>query len=302
MLPLETRFCGLAGIHLALRSAPSPDYLAQLEAARGRAFGSGRLALIRMGDPPIRVWVHDRGRRGGYRFQCTARAGRETWLFKQPVSGTGWDSRFEFRCRSGKPLSAADVARRLQHISRALGVRSGVMSVSRLDFAVELLMPPDFEVNPTRFSTHSRARLRRDLSHRSSAISDDYRLHATWLARRISAVTIGRLPGREIELSRLPLPNQKTESTQSVTNSPPHDEWWRVDIRLGKKHLREVHKFNEFHDIGVRAIGLFRRAVTSVRYLADGNLALNISRHPTHPFWIGVQRAGIKSLEAERWP
>jgi hypothetical protein len=126
------------------------------------------------------------------------------------------------------------------------------------------------------------------------------------MGRRISAVTIGRLPGREIELSRLPLSNQKTESTQSVTNfrsvaRTPRDEWWRVDIRLGKKHLREVHKFTQFRDIGVRAVGLFRRAVTSVRYLADGNLALNISRHPTHPFWIGVQRAVIQSLEAERW-
>jgi hypothetical protein len=121
------------------------------------------------------------------------------------------------------------------------------------------------------------------------------------MGRRISAVTIGQLPGREIELSRLPLPNQKTESTQAVTNSLPSDEWWRVDIRLGKKHLREVHNFSEFRDIGVRAISLFRGAVTSVRYLADGSLALNISRHPTHPFWIGVQRAVMQSLEAERW-
>ena len=101
-------------------------------------------------------------------------------------------------------------------------------------------------------------------------------------------------------------PIKKTESPQSVTNSrsvarAPRDEWWRVEIRLGKKHLREVHKFVQFRDIGVRAVGLFRRAVTSVRYLADGNLALNVSRHPTHPFWIGVQRAVIQSLETERW-
>jgi hypothetical protein len=213
----------------------------------------------------------------------------------------GWDTRFEFRCHARKPLSPADVARMLRHISRALGVRSGVMSVSRLDFAVELLMPHGFDVSPTRFSTHARTRLRRDLSKRYAAISDGDRLHATWMGRRTSTVTIGRLPGREIELSRVPLPDQKTESTQSVTKSPPSDEWWRVDIRLGKKHLREVHDFREFRKIGVRAVSLFRRAVTSVRYLADGNLASNISRHPTHPFWIGVQRAVIQSLEAERW-
>jgi hypothetical protein len=178
------------------------------------------------------------------------------------------------------------------------------MSVSRLDFAVELLMPPGFDVSPTRFSTHARTQLRRDLSHRYSGTSGDDRLHATWMGRRTSAVTIGQLPGREIELSQVPLPNRKTESTQAVTKSPPRtpsDEWWRVDVRLGKKHLREVHDFREFREIGVRAIGLFRRAVTSVRYLADGNLALNISRHPTHPFWIGVQRAVMRSLEAERW-
>jgi hypothetical protein len=176
------------------------------------------------------------------------------------------------------------------------------MSVSRLDFAVELLMPPDFEVSPTRFSTHSRARLRRDLSHRSSAISDDYRLHATWLARRISAVTIGRLPGREIELSRLPLPNQKTESTQSVTNSPRTartlcDEWWRVDIRLGKKHLREAHKFNEFHDIGVRAISLFRRRHKRCVIWRMGFEYFP----PPDAFWIELL-ARQYSTEAERWP
>jgi hypothetical protein len=79
------------------------------------------------------------------------------------------------------------------------------------------------------------------------------------------------------------------------------DETWRVEIRLGKKHLRQVLKFANFRKLGVRGVALFRRAICSVRYLADGPIGSNISRHPSHPFWKGLERAVVESLSADKW-
>jgi hypothetical protein len=132
------------------------------------------------------------------------------------------------------------------------------------------------------------------------------RIAATWKARRIHSLTLGRLPGREIEIVRLPICREKARAEQALADnrqiarrSP--DETWRVEIRLGKKHLREVLTFAEFKNLGVRGVGLFRRATSSVRYLADGHIGPNISRHPSHPFWTSLERAVLGSLSADKW-
>jgi hypothetical protein len=128
----------------------------------------------------------------------------------------------------------------------------------------------------------------------------------TWKARRIHTLTLGRLPGREIEIIRLPACQEKVWAEQALKDNPDiarrsPGETWRVEIRLGKKHLREVLRFAEFKNLGVRGVGLFRRATTSVRYLADGHIGPNISRHPTHPFWTSLERAVVRSLATDKW-
>jgi hypothetical protein len=62
-----------------------------------------------------------------------------------------------------------------------------------------------------------------------------------------------------------------------------------------------VLKFAEFRRLGVRGVALFRRATSSVRYLADGGIGSNISRHPSHQFWTGLESAVLKSLSADKW-
>jgi hypothetical protein len=113
------------------------------------------------------------------------------------------------------------------------------------------------------------------------------------------------LPGREIEIFLIPEcqekapPEQALKDKQIPRRSP--EETWRVEIRLGKKHLREVLAFAEFKNLGVRGVGLFRHATSSVRYLADGHIGPNISRHPSHPFWTTLERAVLDSLSADKW-
>jgi hypothetical protein len=129
---------------------------------------------------------------------------------------------------------------------------------------------------------------------------------AIWSGRRVRSVTIGQLPGREIEIFRVPLDHEKSPTEQSLRDnqqidSRPQDETWRVEIRLGKKHLREVLKFANFRSLGVRGVTLFQRATSSVRYLADGDIGPNISRHPSHPFWTSLERAVLESLSADKW-
>jgi hypothetical protein len=114
------------------------------------------------------------------------------------------------------------------------------------------------------------------------------------------------LPGREIEIFRIPICHQKSTTEQAVRKNRPivwrsQDETWRVEIRLGKKHLREVLKFANFRSLGVRGVTLFQRATSSVRYLADGDIGPNISRHPSHPFWTSLERAVLESLSADKW-
>jgi hypothetical protein len=302
----EIKFCGLTRIDLALRATPSARSIARLDRAKKRSTDKGRPVSTVLGQPPLCVSTHAQGAKGGYRYRCTAKGGAEIWLFKDPMSVDGWNSRFEFNCSARTPLAFDDVWGRLGRIRETLQLRPTAARVSRIDFAVELLMPPGFGPDPARFSTHSRTKLRRDLHPRALPIQNGNEIRSIWTGRRISAVKIGQLPGREIEIFRISRPRQKRQVIQSVTQAPIkpetlRDELWRLEIRLGKKHLRDVFKFTEFRNIGIRADQLFGRATRAVRYLSDGKIGKNISRHPTHAFWRGVQRAVIDSLEKDKW-
>jgi hypothetical protein len=305
MLPLDTKFSGLTRIDLALKVAVPVPLMDRLEHARSRSAELGRPVAILLGDPPIRVHAHPQGTRGGYRYRCSANRGSETWKFRATRS-PGWNCLLEFHNAGRRPLTSWELFLRFGRIRRALRLSPSMTRVSRLDCAAELVMPPGFSPDPTRFSAHARTRLRRQHHALSEAIHSDTPVSAVWRGRRVRALTVGHLPGREIEMFLIPDCREKSSTEQSRRDKREaaevwRDETWRVEIRLGKKHLREVLKFAEFRSLGVRGDALFRRATSSIRYLADGSIGSNISRHPTHPFWTGLERAVLKSLSADKW-
>src|SRR4051812_40825920 len=114
MLPLEVRFCGLTRIDLALKGDPSPASIARFSDARQRSTEERRPVATVLGSPSMRVRTHAQGARGGYRYRCTAKGGKETWLFKQPRQDTDWNSRLEFNGEPRAPLKLLAVGKRIE--------------------------------------------------------------------------------------------------------------------------------------------------------------------------------------------
>jgi hypothetical protein len=305
MLPLEVRFCGLTRIDLALKGNPSPVSIARFGDARRRSMEERRPVVTVLGSPSMRVRTHAQGARGGYRYRCTARRGTETWLFKEPKRDGGWNSRLEFNCEPRNPLNFLNVCQRMERIVRAVGLLPTLIHVSRIDFGIELVLPPGFDPRPAQFSAHSRTEIHRKFSRKKLPHNSEGEISAIWKGRRICVLTIGGLPGREIIISRMQPHRRKNKSNRFAQIAPKaqtyRDELWRVDIRLGKKYLRNTLEFAEFREISTRATGLFGRAIGTVRYLSDRTIGSNISRHPSHPYWEDMQHAILKSLEREKW-
>src|SRR5690242_1922585 len=82
-LPLEIQFCGLARIDVAIQATTSVGATRILEEARSRSGLEHQPVVTRLGDPPLRARISPHGAKGGYRYKCSAQAGRESWLLKQ---------------------------------------------------------------------------------------------------------------------------------------------------------------------------------------------------------------------------
>ena len=184
---MDTKFSGLTRIDLALEVAVPVPLMDRLERARSRSAELGRPVAILLGDPPIRVHAHPQGTRGGYRYRCSANRGSETWKFRATRS-PGWNCLLEFHNAARRPLTSWELFLRFGRIRRALRLSPSMTRVSRLDCAAELVMPPGFSPDPTRFSAHARTRLRRQHHALSEAIHSDTPVSAVWRGRRVRAL------------------------------------------------------------------------------------------------------------------
>jgi hypothetical protein len=174
-----------------------------------------------------------------------------------------------------------------------LGAGAPQESIGRIDFAIDFQMPVAFELHPDRFVAHSRTVTSEHNYPISPTKISPNEFHVIYSGRRASSVTVGKMPGRQIivyDKRHEAIHKQKTFwfDIWGIDRKDFSDAVWRVEIRAGKKHLKNWN-ITTFADIGNQIGDLIFHAVKCVRYIIPDSDE-NVTRLHLDRFWRAVHK------------
>lgn len=283
---------GFDGLDMAFTGALRAEDVTILQAARERAEQDREPILVQIGPCGVAMHVAPHGAKGGFCFVCDTGFLGETWFFGKNPDDRRWNVRVSAKSLPLAIYGIDATYTKLRDTLRALGIAAAAESVGRTDYAIDFLMDDTFKLVPEQFVAHSRTgTFEHDSALAEERIGpDDIQIYFS--GRRVSSVTIGRQPGRQIIVydKRREIVAKKKLYWFDLWNLDETDAAlvFRVEFRAGKKHLRHW-QIKTFDDLLAQTGDVFRHAATAVRYVtAEGSLT-NISRRPLHPLWRQVQ-------------
>lgn len=178
---------------------------------------------------------------------------------------------------------------RLRERLAAMGARIAGESVNRVDYALDVRMPPNFAVDMNHFVAHPRTKIRPHWS-KHPLPADDEQPAAVVCGRRLESVTVGKMPGRQVivyDKRREAIDKRKAFWFQvwGVDRFDSTLNVWRVEARAGKNELTKVWNLRTFADIRESIGDVFAHALQRVRYVDEGQTDTNITRERAHPLW-----------------
>jgi hypothetical protein len=119
--------------------------------------------------------------------------------------------------------------------------------------------------------------------------------------RRVESLTVGKQPGRQVAIY-----NKRREAierkkffwfeTWGRDQKDKNLEVWRVEVRAGKKELKDKYRIVTMDDFEASIGDVITRSLGDIRYLADGQQDSNVSRHPNSPLWRAAQTTAAEKL------
>jgi hypothetical protein len=188
------------------------------------------------------------------------------------------------------------VRARLYEFLAAIGAEVGAESISRVDYAVDLLIP-GFTLDPACFVMHSHTDRQDRLAFDEMGIGGK--------AGRVTSVTVGHMPRRQLIVydKRAEVIQTRKVHWWEIWNADrrarglpeldPKDRAtsrvWRVEVRAGKEHLKDHWNVRTWADLDAKAGDVFASVLRAIRY-TEPNADTNRSRWPNHPVWGVVER------------
>lgn len=303
MKPLKVLHRGFDNLDVSFTAMLTPAGLEAMEAARQQAEQNMRPTPLRLGPGLFDIDIAEKGARNGYRYLGDTGPMGATWIFKRrPVPEPG-----NIRASAKSLPLAVDgyeaTKARFSAALQAMGATVMAESVARIDFAVDFLMPPDFQLNPDQFVSHARTTTRENNVAPQSVHEADAIGIVAWSGRRCTGVTIGKNPWREVvvyDKRREVIAKHKSEPWATIWGMANLDglNIWRIEIRLFKRYLAEKLKVFSYSEVE----GIIRQelhtALDAVRYLARSAPSGNVTREPDHAMWQAAREQVSNALDA----
>jgi hypothetical protein len=288
---MKLLYAGFDTVDLALQGAFPAETTEILKAARDQASDRQEPVLARIGPGQIAMHVHPGGLRGGYAIRADTGPLGEVLAFKANTSPVEWNGFASIRA-SSLAVHRIHAARDLlwQRLADMGFVVRG-HSVNRIDYAVDFQLA-DFELHLDCFVAHPRMKVRAQWGDVSADL-DKNRPVAICRGRRLESVTIGKMPGRQIIVydkrrEAIDLRKLFWFKVWGVDQYNPFTQVWRVEMRAGKKELKERWQIRTFDDVDRAIADVFVHALADVRYVTRLQRDSNVTRQSLHPLWEAV--------------
>jgi hypothetical protein len=283
---------GFDTIDIAIQGSYPPKVLDQLRDARDEAAAQMEPALCQLGDGKVAAHVASHGARGGFAFLLDTGSNGANWRIKDNTSPDQWNIFVSPRSTMLLANGYAETFAIIERTILALGGRITGVSLNRVDFAMDF-QARGFELDIDRFVTHARCKLKPHWSATSTAPETD-QPRSVLNGRRVESVTIGSMPGRQIivyDKRAEAIAKQKPFwfEVWGVDRYDPELEVWRVEVRAGKKHLKNAYNIRSLDDFENSIGDVIVNSLDRIRYLADRQTDSNVTRQALHPLWEATQ-------------
>lgn len=270
MIPI---YRGFDGLDVSFRAQIPPRLSDELEAAKGFAQSTHQEVCLNFAGR--KMLVSESGARGGYAYRVSTGKRGATWFFKRPNVRDPWGIRVSCGSFMLAELGLGQTRAELYSFMDQLGINvpGGAESISRVDYAVDVLAP-NFALNPDQFVMHSN-------TGRADYIApDEMSVHGK--SGRVTSVTIGKMPGRQVIVydKRAEVIAHHKWAWFDIWNAncerigmPPLDSSnpecsrvWRIELRAGKAQLKDRWNIRTWADLDNRLGDMIAETATAVRH------------------------------------
>ena len=295
---------GFDTLDVAFRGALPAAVLEELENAKNDAQTAQAPALARIGPGAVSVHVHETGKRGGYRYTCSTGPEGEVWFFKAGDDPQDWNIFVSVRAFQLAIHGLCEVWNRLEERLSEFGATVTDESINRVDFAVDLLAL-EFKLEPDRFVVPPGCEVKAHFGKKRSESVDDTTPLAVFHAHEVSGITIGKMPGRQVAVydkrrEAIKKKNFAWFNIWRVNRFDRSQRVWRVELRAGKKLLKDRWEIVTYADLVASIAEVFSETMSVIRYLSTDQNDTNLSRQTVHPIWEIVQDEVTEALFEHR--
>lgn len=292
-------YAGFDSLDIAFAGALPYSALEALEKARAEAQESQEPVLTHIGPNNVAMHVFGHGMRGGFAFVVDTGPLGGIWKFKKNADVRQWNI---FASPGAKMLLAygyEGTRDKLWEFLDLIGAKISDHSVNRADFAMDF-QTKNFELKQDQFVAHSHTKISTHYEKLGNT-NDEEQLSTVTRGRLIESVTIGKQPGRQIIVY-----NKRREAIEKQKpfwfkawgkdRHEPNLEVWRIEVRAGKKELKDKYQIRTFDDFETGIGDVMVYAMDKVKYLDDRQSDSNVTRQSLHPLWIEAQAVVADNL------
>lgn len=300
---IDVLYRNFDGLDVAFQGRIPEELEYVLTVAKEKAQEEKQDALITYGG--VDMHVGQTGSKGGYAFRCDTGSDGATWFFKKRSAKDNWGIRVSVKalCLALHNLGGARamIYQFLEDIGVAVAIKGE--SIGRVDYAVDMLLT-DFDLNPENMVMHS--------AMKRSEVKGEGKIASSGKSGKYESVTAGKMPGRQVIVydKRAEVIQKNKGYWWEIWNAwrraaglPQLDrrnmegaQIWRVEVRAGKKCLKDKWGITTWEDLDRLLGNVFLNTLKDVRYkvpsMTDGG-DTNRSRWHEHPVW-DVVRGVIK--------
>lgn len=289
---MKTLYHGFDGLDVAYQGFAPKAFRDVLQAAKEAAQRSERAETVTYGGETFEVFPTGAS---GYSYRLDTGPDGETWFIQNSDKPHGWALRVSVKSMALALYGFDAVREKLDKRLKAWGAEIKGHAIGRIDFAVDV-EAPDFAINPERIVCHWRATCSQHREQNKRKGQDEFgqEIEIVGQGGKINSVTVGKMPGRQVIIynkRREVIDRRKVHwwklwyPDEEVTEEMTKRHVWRVEVRAGKRHLKDNWKVTTFDELRQRLPGLLTETLEAIRLHADEQSDTNVSRQELHPLW-----------------
>lgn len=293
---IELLYRGFDGLDLSFQAQISVAFCELLQDAKEKAQQARSTAMIEWGG--VLLEVFESGAKGGYAFMASTGEFGSTWFFKKPNARDPWGVRVSCNSFFLATNGLGEARSQIYRVLAAFGIAPnlGEESIGRVDYALDFLMP-DFQLIPELFVMHSNANRSDHLEHPEMTINGR--------SGRVTSVTVGKMPGRQAIVydKRAEIIAKRKVGWWEIwdanrmrmgqpilqRDAPSECSIWRVELRAGKRLLKDQWNIRTWTDLDARLGDLVTATLDAIRYTTP-TMDSNRSRWPESELWSCVRQ------------